>query len=386
MRPHTEAFLDVLATPAALLRGIARRDSNHLMAGSLSLVAQDVKKRAPTGVVNTLGEMVIAHHPYHVQVLYAEAAVPLSIPLGGLEVEVAALATDLQVLAGDFAAGFATAMAALRAAADGALPVRQALLPPTIVSGILHRLALGVGQKHFQAHVQPNRGMIAIRLSGMCFSESILGQRLTDDQRVPMSISPQHEMRRDGRPFKRAVQLDFEQAPQLGGHMQMRTSFIEPYVAVRFILAELNRVPAVGRLEAREAHRHSQLLEVQGAFERLGKPVGQRLHRCGGHRLAATSLEARREVILRGKRAVRVILRSQTRQHLIIDRSRFREAVHQLLSLCAVGVQSVLKRSHALLVLHRACAQQDGGTYVARAGERLLPPCLKAGALSRILW
>ena len=95
MRPHTEAFLDVLATPAALLRGIARRDSNHLMASSLSLVAQDVKKRAPTGVVNTLGEMVIAHHPYHVQVLYAEAAVPLSIPLGGLEVEVAALATDL---------------------------------------------------------------------------------------------------------------------------------------------------------------------------------------------------------------------------------------------------------------------------------------------------
>jgi hypothetical protein len=39
------------------------------------------------------------------------------------------VAIDLQVRAGDCAAGVATAMAALPAAADGALPARQALLP-----------------------------------------------------------------------------------------------------------------------------------------------------------------------------------------------------------------------------------------------------------------
>ena len=82
------------------------------MTGSLSLLREDVEKRAPTGVMNALGEMMVLHHPSDVQVFHTDTAVPLGIVLGGLEVEVAALATDFQMLAGDFSVGFAAAVAA----------------------------------------------------------------------------------------------------------------------------------------------------------------------------------------------------------------------------------------------------------------------------------
>ena len=57
------------------LRREARRDSHHHMTGSLSLVREDVEKRAPTRVVNALGERMVLHHPGHVQVFDTDTAV-----------------------------------------------------------------------------------------------------------------------------------------------------------------------------------------------------------------------------------------------------------------------------------------------------------------------
>ena len=121
MRPYREAFLDVCPTAAAGLRREARGDSHHHMTSSRSLVREDVEKRAPTRVVNAFREMMVLHHPTDVEVLHADATVPLGIVFGGLEVEVTALATDLEMLARDFACRFAAPVAALRAAADRAL-------------------------------------------------------------------------------------------------------------------------------------------------------------------------------------------------------------------------------------------------------------------------
>src|SRR5690242_861498 len=153
MRPHGEALLDVRPTPVAVLGGVARRHSDHLMAGSLSLVFKDTEKHAPARIMNALGEMMIAHHPANVQILYANAAVRCRVVVGGLEVEVAPLAADLEMLARDVPARLAAAVTPLLAATHRALSVRQTLLPPAIVARILHHAALGVRQKDLQADI-----------------------------------------------------------------------------------------------------------------------------------------------------------------------------------------------------------------------------------------
>jgi hypothetical protein len=62
MGPHAQALLDVLATSAALLGRIARRGSYHHVTSSRGLVREDAEKRAPTRIMNALGETVIARH------------------------------------------------------------------------------------------------------------------------------------------------------------------------------------------------------------------------------------------------------------------------------------------------------------------------------------
>ena len=93
MRPHAQALLDVLPASAALLRREARGHSHHHMTGSFSLIREDVEKRAPTRVVNALGEMLVAHHPCHVQVFDTDVAVPLRVLFGRLEMKIASLAS-----------------------------------------------------------------------------------------------------------------------------------------------------------------------------------------------------------------------------------------------------------------------------------------------------
>ncbi len=166
----------------------------------------------------------------------------------------------LQVFAGDFAVGFAAAVTAFRAATDRALGVRQALLSSTIVAWVLDHPAFGVRQKHLQPHIQANGRMLAcralMRALRMHNALLVLWRRLTHDQRVPVVISPQDQMGRDRCSLQRAMQLDLEQASQFGGDVQMRPVrpvVIQPDIAMRFVLAQLDAVPAVGCLEAGEA-------------------------------------------------------------------------------------------------------------------------------------
>ena len=216
MGTHTQALLDVLATTAALLRREARWDSNHHMIGSLSLIREDIEKRAPTRVV-TLGEIAIPHHPGHVQVLDTNTAIPLGIVLGGLEMEITSLATDLEMFTGHLALGFAAAVAALRAAAGGALRVRKALLAFAVLSGIFHHAAVRIGQEHLQPHVQANSRVGALHPLRMDDALLVLGFRLTHDQRVPMIVSAQHQVSRYRHADQRAMELDLSSRPNFAG-------------------------------------------------------------------------------------------------------------------------------------------------------------------------
>jgi len=121
MCAHAQALLDVLPTSVAPLCHEARRNSDHLMISSFSLIFKDTEKRAPTGVVNVLGQMMVSYHSKHVQIFHTNTAIPLRITFGRLELEVAALPGNLEVLAGYFTRGLVAAVTTFRATAHAAL-------------------------------------------------------------------------------------------------------------------------------------------------------------------------------------------------------------------------------------------------------------------------
>lgn len=375
MRADAQALLDVLVTPAAFLRGEARRDSDDLMTSSLSLILKDTEKRAPTRVVNALGQRMVLYHPCHVQVFDIDVAVSLRIVLRDVVMMMAALARDLEMLARDFPRRLVATMAALRATAQRALRVREALLSSAVVARILDHAAVGVGQEHFQTHIQPNGRMVAFKPLRMHDALLILRRRLADDQRIPMVVGAQYQMRRHWRAHQRAVHLDLEQLAEFGGYMQVRAVVIQPDIPAHSVLAQLDAVPAVGHFEAGKATGQAHVFQLKRAFERLAQPVGECLHRGRGHSLTATALEARRQVVLRGERAIRLVLRFQGRQHLIVDGPRSDQAGHQLLALCAGGIQSVLERPHILMIPHRIRMGYE-------TTNRWYPRCLRATGLS----
>jgi len=75
------------------------------MTGALRLLREDVKERAPTRVVTTLGARVRTNHPRHVEVFDAAAAVTLRILPGRLQVAVPSLASTREVVLGPCAFG-----------------------------------------------------------------------------------------------------------------------------------------------------------------------------------------------------------------------------------------------------------------------------------------
>jgi hypothetical protein len=52
----------------AILRRVGRIHFDYLATGAFSLVRQDRSELTPSGVTNALGEMMIFHHPFNIQI------------------------------------------------------------------------------------------------------------------------------------------------------------------------------------------------------------------------------------------------------------------------------------------------------------------------------
>ena len=74
---------------------------------------------------------------------------------------VAPLTSDRQVLLGDLALGFATAVTALRATVTDVLGPGKPLLAAPIMTGVLNHRAIGVRQKNVQPDIHPSARMLA---------------------------------------------------------------------------------------------------------------------------------------------------------------------------------------------------------------------------------
>ena len=97
MGSHRQTHLHDLTTLVAFLRGETRVHSDDLMSSTLSLDFKYVEERAPRGVHDALGQMVILDHIGNLQVLYGNVVIVCSVRLGRLVVKIPPLPGDLEM-------------------------------------------------------------------------------------------------------------------------------------------------------------------------------------------------------------------------------------------------------------------------------------------------
>ncbi len=151
----------------------------------------------------------------------------------------------------------------------------------TIEARVLNRMALAIRKERLESHINPNISMFAD--AGKML---VLWLRLADNQGIPMPIGTQDKMYGLGSPLYRAMQLDLEKMPQLLGNNEVLLVLV--HIAIFAVLPELDRVPLVALLEAREAYFHRKLFAGKKAFERLGETVSKHLY-CGSWYMLSTS-------------------------------------------------------------------------------------------------
>jgi len=142
------------------------------------------------------------------------------------------------------------------------------------------------------------------------------------------------------------------------------------------VLPELDRVPLVAFLEARETYFHGKLFACKKTFERFGEAVCKTLYCCGRNMLSATSFETSGEIILPRECTLFFILCFDRLKHLVIGMSGLDQALHEQVRLFFIWIQTVFKRSHRrILSVHENLSR-----FRLRTGGHS-PPWLKPGAL-----
>jgi len=315
MGAHRQRFLDDLSTLVTFLAGEARVHSNHLMSSVLSFGSEDSEKRAPTGVHDTFGEMVILHHVTDRQVFNDYALIALGIRLSHFEMVISTLTLDLQMRFRHVPGSLATAMTALLPSAEGPLLAPQGLLRGAIETRVGNRLAKRVRQEGLEPHVKANIRMLA--RGGQML---VLWFCLADDEGVPMSIRTQNKMHGLRRALDGTMQLDLEGFPKLSRHDELFLVLVHRDIFA--ILPELDGVPLVALLEARETHFHSKRFAGKKTVERLGETISKHLYGRGWHVFTATALKQGRQIVLAGEGAFFLIVLFGDLKHLVIDEAR----------------------------------------------------------------
>ena len=365
MGTHRKRFLHDLATFEALLRCEARIDSSHTMPGSFSLVTEDVEECAPTGVHDALRYMMIVHHVGDLKVFNSNQLIALGVRFRGLEMVIAALPVDLQVRLRHVLRGFPASMTALLASAQLALLASQGSLRGAIETRVLNGVTLTISEKGLQPNVNADVRMLtdARKVFRLRF-------RFADDEGIPMAVSTQYQVNRLRRALYRAMQLDLEEMSQFLGHDEVFLLLVQ--IRIFPILPQLDGMPLVAFLEAREAHFHSKLFAGKETFERLGEAICQTLHRGGRDMLPATALETSGEIILAREGPSLLILSLDGLKHLVIELARLDQATHEQMGLCCIGIQAVFKRSHGYILRNLIeCVNTQG--FPSADGRRFTP-------------
>ena len=371
MRTNAQRLLNDLATLVTFLARETRVHSNHLMTSSCSLLFKDVKECTPTSVHDGLSKVMVLDHVADKQVFYRDMVMGLGIRLRYFEMEITPLPSDLEMSLRGIPGRLAASMTAFLASAQLALLASQGFLRGAIVARVLNRVALTIGEKGRETYI--NTDIRVLTDAGSMFG---MWLRLTDDEGIPMPIRTVYQVNRLGLAFNRAMYLDFEGFPDLLGYNEVLLVFMQVHIAACTILSELDRVPAVRLLETREAHvRNAQLFGSEKTFERFGETISQHLYGGGRHMPSTTPLELCGQIILRGKRALVLILLLDGLKHLVIELARLSQATHEQAGLFLVWIQSKLKCSHVLII---AIRERNVKWIVPPAGGRRFTPMSEA--------
>ncbi len=369
MGSYRQTLLDDLTTREALLRGEARIDSYHPMTSSLSLFFEDVEECAPTGVQDALCQAMVLDHVENLQLLNRDDLIAFSVLVRYLILEVSALTSNLEMRLCGTLSGFASAMTAFLTTTDRALLASQCSLRGAIEARIRNGVPFAIRQEGLETYINAD-----VRMSAFRWSMLSLRKCLTDDEGIPMSISTQNQMNGLRLALYRAVQLDLEEVPQLLRHNKVFLIFMQVHIFA--ILPQLDGVPSVRFLEAREANtRDGILLRSKEPFEGLREPVCKHLYGGGGNMLTSLTFESIFQIIHTGERLLLLILCFDHLQHPIIDMSRLSQASHEQAALFLVHVQSVLKCFHAFYhkPLETVCQQCRPPT----GGRQFIPIALR---------
>ncbi len=145
MGTHRQRLLYDLAAFVTLLACEMGVHSNHLMTSSCSLIGENIEKRAPGGVHDGLGEMMVLDHVGDSQVLNGNVPVALGIGLGRLEMMVPPLPVDFQMRLGCILGSLGSAFASLLASAQLALLAPECCSARAIEARVLDGMTLRVG-------------------------------------------------------------------------------------------------------------------------------------------------------------------------------------------------------------------------------------------------
>ncbi len=371
MGSDRQTLLDDLATFVTFLAREARVHSYHLMTSSCSLLFKDVEECAPTGVHDALRQGMFLYHVEHLKLLNSNHLVLFGVRFGRLILEIPPLTGDLEMRLGGTPGSFTAAMTALLASAQLTLLASQGFLRVAIEARVLHRVALTIGEKGLETYINTDSRMLA--RAGSMFGRWL---RLTHDEGIPMPIRTVYQVNRLGRALDRTMHLDLQGFPDLGGNMQVFVIRIQPHIAACTILSELDGVPTVRWLETREPHgRHAQLSGLEKTLKRFGETISQHLDGGGRHMPSTPPLELCGQIILRGKRALVLILSLDGLKHLVIELARLSQAPHEQAGLFLIRIQSKLKCSHILVI---AIRERTVKWRVPPAGGRRFIPMSEA--------
>lgn len=145
--------------------------------------------------------------------------------------------------------------------------------------------------------------------------------------------------------------LDFQVPSELLRYPQPSRTGVEVHVPPRAVLSELYGVPAIGALEAREAHLLPELATVQKTLEGIIKSLAERLHRALRDMLAAASLETRRKIVAAKALASFLVMSLEHLQHLVVKVAALGQTGEEQSVLGAVEEKPVLESLVHLLVL-----------------------------------
>lgn len=342
MGPNRKCFLNDCATLPTLLGSETRVDSYHPMSSILSFGREDIKKRAPTGIVNALGKMMVFHHIRDLKVFNHNPLIAFSIGLCHVKEEVPSLTANFEMSLCDVASSDASSLAALLATAKLTLFPSQRFLRRAIETRIVNGVTLAIGQEGFQTDIDSD---------GRMLTRSMLSLRghFTHNEGIPMSISPQNEMSGFRCSLKRSVQLDLERPSKFSRDHEALLVFM--HIAIFPILSQLDRVPLVSRLEARKTDFHRQFSIGKKAFEGLRNTISKHLNGCGWYVFPTAPSEGRRQIVLARKGLCDLVLPLDGLKHLVIELARLDQALHQQVMLFFCRIESILKRFYGSTVI-----------------------------------